>query len=250
MKKKIFVIISCIICIIFIGILSFFIIKNKTHIKNQNTVESEISNQATKSPEEAPKEIAMDNTSKRQMNDFLDNFTMNLLNNFDKNSYDEGRLIDFAMWYLAHNDYDKYEDSNKYSDKYSSITKRIHKDDIDNIIQKFFGFNIKNHHGEPEGLTPRTLIFDEPYYYTDGLFGNVLGEAMQATKMSYNGNNSYTVYADAYSFKNKLTAIDYKSSIETWPEDKKGDFILEGHYIIELQKESDGRYILLNFKKI
>lgn len=258
MKKKLFIIIGCIICVTFIGILSFFMIKNKTDIIKSSaqdiiipsdTTSSEISSQITKVTEEIPKEIILDNTIKKQMNDFLDNFSMNFLNDFDKNNYNEENLIGFAMWYLDHNSYYKYEDSNKYSDKYRSITKRLHKDSIDNIIQKFFGFKIKNHNGEPEELSPRTLIFDDPYYYTDGLFGNVLGEIMQVTKITYNGNNKYEVNADAYSFVNKLTTIDYRSPIETWPNDKKGDFKLEGKYVIELQKESDGRFILLKFKK-
>lgn len=213
-------------------------IDDKTITKNITSHPSPVKSIQNETPEEfQPLEVNLSNENLAKLNIFFSNFSEVALESFEKDKISEDMLINFAV---RHNVINNWNIVEKHDDFHGKIPKEI----IEQTILKYFGKAFNNHKSTQE------YKFENGNYilaYADG----DTHDFSSVTKIIDNGNDYYTAYVDIYS----------PQVVDGYPEnpydspDKWNMF--EGTSIPKLtwkvkatiKKESDGRYILIDYNE-
>ena len=211
---------------------------NKTITKNVTSQPSPVTSaQTEKNAEFQPLEVKLSNENLAKLNIFFSNFSEAMLESFEKDKISDDMLIDFAM---RHNDLNNQNIIEKHDDLHGKIPKKT----VEKTILKYFGKVFNNH------KSTQQYKFENGYYilpYADG----DTPDFSSVTKVVDDGNNYYTSYVDIYSPQvvdgypeNRYDSPDKWNMLEDIPIPK-----LTSKVKATIRKESDGRYILIDYNK-
>ena len=211
-------------------------INNKTITKNTTSDPSPVKSIQNETREEfQPLEVNLSNENLVKLNIFFSNFSEVALESFEKDKVSEDMLINFAV---RHNVINNWNIIKKHDDFHGKIPKEI----IEQTILKYFGKAFNNHKSTQE------YKFENGNYilaYADG----DTHDFSSVTKIIDNGNDYYTSFVNIYSPQvvdgypeNPYDSPNKWNMFEDTPIPE-----LTWKATATIRKESDGRYILIDY---
>lgn len=224
------------------------------------TQSGQVQNQKTIEPTNIGKEISLDNAAMKKMNVFFNNFAEAAVPTFEKDKLSNEELIKFG---IKHN----FINNGKLIEKCSveGYDRKIAAKYVEQSVNKYFGKGIVNTTCKAYQMDENTANFqykdgyylipqNRGYQIDPALFGG--GESIefsQVSKILDNGDNYFTAYLNVYKTFDDygIAGEEFYESPQTWnskyANDKDRIPTLEKKLKATIKKESDGRYILIDY---